>query len=96
MDCESSNLTKPCSSCHDTISLSEGENVSEEEWLKLLHAAWSRGERLIDLAAVYEWVQQHRPHWEERGLTIEIRPPTTAAARIQWPCLSSPRRSSDR
>lgn len=50
--------------------------MTEEEWLKLLHAAWERGERLVDLDAVYAWVQRQQPHWEDRGLSVDVRPPT--------------------
>src|SRR5204863_765693 len=63
------------SSCPHYMYVRRGA-TTEEQWLRLLHAAWSRGDRLIDLDAVYRWVQQQQPLWERRGLTIEIRPPT--------------------
>ena len=50
--------------------------MTEEEWLTLLHAAWERGERLVDLDAVHGWVQRQRPYWESRGLRVDVRPPT--------------------
>lgn len=50
--------------------------MTEDEWLELLHAAWERGERLIDLDAVHAWVQRQQPHWKGRGLSIGVRPPS--------------------